>query len=207
MDGLSDVSAANQFRIPRSPGGAKGSGLNLVFAPCERMMRASVRTQTLEVPAQLVATRDGVAVKVDAAICFRVIDAQQALLGKPGFLNSISNLAQTVLRCAMGETTLDELLSKRVNLHVRLHAIADRHVAAWGMKVTLVEVNRVEIDVDPASVWIGCDVDLRTRHWLHPTDTTRQVSGPVHVHGARPLQRSAGAACNKTCFRTVENQR
>ncbi|MBE0660312.1 MAG: hypothetical protein IH602_21645 [Bryobacteraceae bacterium] len=105
MDGLYDVRAANTIRIPRTPGGAKGSGLNLVFAPCGRLARASVRPQTLEVPAQIVATRDDVAVKLDEAICFRGIDARMALPENPGFLNSISNLAQTVPRYAMGDTT------------------------------------------------------------------------------------------------------
>lgn len=154
MDGLSEMSAANTIRVLRPPGAAIGSNLNLVFARCERMTRSSGRTQTLEVPAQIVATQDDVAVKVDAAIYFRLIDARLALLGDPGFLNSVSKVAQTLLRCAVEETTLDELLS-RVNLHVRLHSIVDRHVAVWGMKVTLVEVNFIEIEVNPASVWIA----------------------------------------------------
>lgn len=158
MEGLPEVSATTTCHIGRPPGDARGSGFHLMFAPCERTTRVVLRTRAVEVPTQIVATRDDVTVKVDATIYFRVIDARLALLGDPGFLNSFSKLAQTLLRCAIEATTLDELLSNRVNLNGRLHAIVDRHVAVWGMKATLVEVNHVEIEVDPASVWIAASV-------------------------------------------------
>jgi regulator of protease activity HflC (stomatin/prohibitin superfamily) len=182
MEGLPEVSAATTCRIGRSPGDTNGAGLHLVFAPCERMTRASLRTQVLEVPTQIVATRDDVTVKVDAAIFFRVIDARLAILGDPSFLNSTSQLAQTVLRCVMGKTTLDELLSKRGKLHVRLHSVVDRHVAVWGMKVTLVEVNHVEVELDPTIVWTDCEEDRCTWHGLDPADSPprrgRKVQAP-----------------------------
>ena len=182
MEDLPDVSAATTCRTGQSPGDTRGSVLNLVFAPCDRTTPESLRTQALEVPTQIEAARDDVTVRVDAAIFFRVIDAQLAVLGDPRFRKSTSQLAQTVLRCVIGETTLDELLSKRGKLHVRLHSIVDRHVAVWGMKVTLVEVNHVEVELDPTIVWTECEEDRCTWHGLDPTDKAplrgRKVQAP-----------------------------
>ncbi len=41
----------------------KGPGVILVFAPIDRMVRLSLRIETLEVPAQDVVTRDNVTLR------------------------------------------------------------------------------------------------------------------------------------------------
>ncbi|MHC4582592.1 MAG: slipin family protein [Planctomycetota bacterium] len=133
------------FRLGRVLPRAKGPGIILVFAPIDRMTRMSLRTEALEVPAQDVVTRDNVTVKVNAVIFFRVIDPRLAVLEVSNFLYATSQLAQTTLRSVLGEAELDELLSQRGKLNLRLQSILDQHTASWGMKVTLVEVKQVEL--------------------------------------------------------------
>jgi regulator of protease activity HflC (stomatin/prohibitin superfamily) len=133
------------FRLGRVLPQAKGPGLVLVFAPIDRMVRMSLRIEALEVPAQDVVTRDNVTVKVNAVIFFRVVDARLAVLEVSNFLYATSQLAQTTLRSVLGEAELDELLSQRGKLNLRLQSILDQHTASWGMKVTLVEVKQVEL--------------------------------------------------------------
>jgi regulator of protease activity HflC (stomatin/prohibitin superfamily) len=133
------------FRLGRVLPEAKGPGLVLVFAPIDRMVRMSLRVEALEVPAQDVVTRDNVTVKVNAVIFFRVMDPRLAVLEVSNFLYATSQLAQTTLRSVLGEAELDELLSQRGKLNVRLQSILDQHTASWGMKVTLVEVKQVEL--------------------------------------------------------------
>jgi regulator of protease activity HflC (stomatin/prohibitin superfamily) len=133
------------FRLGRVLPRAKGPGIILVFAPIDRMMRISLRIEALEVPAQDVVTRDNVTVKVNAVIFFRVIDPRLAVLEVSDFLYATSQLAQTTLRSVLGEAELDELLSQRGKLNLRLQSILDQHTASWGMKVTLVEVKQVEL--------------------------------------------------------------
>jgi regulator of protease activity HflC (stomatin/prohibitin superfamily) len=120
-------------------------GIVLVFAPIDRMVRMSLRVEALEVPAQDVVTRDNVTVKVNAVIFFRVIDPRLAVLEVSNFLYATSQLAQTTLRSVLGEAELDEPLSQRGKLNLRLQSILDQHTASWGMKVTLVEVKQVEL--------------------------------------------------------------
>jgi len=133
------------FRLGRLLSQPKGPGVILVFAPIDRIVRVSLRIDTLEVPAQDVITRDNVTVKVNAVLYFRVIDPRLAVVEVSNFLYATSQLAQTTLRSVLGEVELDELLSQREKLNLRLQAVLDSQTAAWGVKVTLVEVKQVDL--------------------------------------------------------------
>ncbi|HEY1338548.1 MAG TPA: slipin family protein [Bryobacteraceae bacterium] len=133
------------FRLGRVLTQPKGPGLILVFAPIDRIVRVSLRIDTLEVPSQDVVTRDNVTVKVNAVIYFRVIEPRLAVVEVSNFLYATSQLAQTTLRSVLGEVELDELLSSREKLNVRLQSILDQHTAPWGVKVTMVEVKQVDL--------------------------------------------------------------
>ena len=133
------------FRLGRLLAQPKGPGVILVFAPIDRIVRVSLRIDTLEVPAQDVITRDNVTVKVNAVLYFRVIDPRLAVVEVSNFLYATSQLAQTTLRSVLGEVELDELLSQREKLNLRLQAVLDSQTAAWGVKVTLVEVKQVDL--------------------------------------------------------------
>src|SRR6266567_6882033 len=133
------------FRLGRLLPQAKGPGLILVFAPLDRMVRVSLRIDTIEVPPQDVITRDNVTVKVNAVIYFRVVEPRLAVTEVSNFLYATSQLAQTTLRSVLGEVELDDLLSKREELNVRLQAILDQHTSPWGVKVTLVSVKQVDL--------------------------------------------------------------
>jgi regulator of protease activity HflC (stomatin/prohibitin superfamily) len=133
------------FRLGRVLPTPKGPGVILVFAPVDRMVRVSLRIDTLEVPAQDVVTRDNVTVKVNAVIYFRVIEPRLAIVEVTNFLYATSQLAQTTLRSVLGEVELDELLSQREKLNVRLQSILDQHTSPWGVQVTMVEVKQVDL--------------------------------------------------------------
>src|SRR5262249_15929344 len=142
---LREYERAVVFRLGRVLDRPVGPGLVFIFAPIYRMVRVSLRIDTLEVPAQDVVTRDNVTVKVNAVIYFRVIDPRLAVIEVSNFLYATSQLAQTTLRSVLGEVELDELLSSREKLNVRLQSILDQHTAPWGVKVTMVEVKQVDL--------------------------------------------------------------
>src|SRR5947207_2728919 len=133
------------FRLGRVLSKPKGPGIALVFVPLDRMVRVSLRIDTLEVPAQDVVTRDNVTVKVNAVIYFRVVDPILAVIEVTNFLYATSQLAQTTLRSVLGEVELDTLLSQRESLNVRLQSILDQHTSPWGVKVSMVEVKQVDL--------------------------------------------------------------
>jgi regulator of protease activity HflC (stomatin/prohibitin superfamily) len=133
------------FRLGRVLPQPKGPGVILVFAPLDRIVRISLRIDTLEVPGQDVVTRDNVTVKVNAVIYFRVVDPRLAVIEVSNFLYATSQLAQTTLRSVLGEVDLDTLLSQREMLNVRLQSILDQHTSPWGVKVSMVEVKQVDL--------------------------------------------------------------
>jgi regulator of protease activity HflC (stomatin/prohibitin superfamily) len=133
------------FRFGRLLSEPKGPGIILVFAPVDRIVRVSLRVDTLEVPSQDVITRDNVTVKVNAVLYFRVIEPRLAIVEVSNFLYATSQLAQTTLRSVLGEVDLDELLSQREKLNLRLQTILDQHTSPWGVKVTMVEVKQVDL--------------------------------------------------------------
>jgi regulator of protease activity HflC (stomatin/prohibitin superfamily) len=133
------------FRLGRLLSEPKGPGVILVFAPIDRIVRVSLRIDTLEVPPQDIVTRDNVTLKVNAVVYFRVIDPRLAIIEVANFLYATSQLAQTTLRSVLGEYDLDDLLGQREKLNIRLQSILDQHTAPWGVKVSVVEVKQVDL--------------------------------------------------------------
>src|SRR5262249_22867775 len=133
------------FRLGRVLPKPKGPGIILVFAPIDRIVRLSLRVDTLDDPRHDVVTRDNDTVKVNAVIYFRLLDPTLAVIEVSNFLYATSQLAQTTLRSVLGEVELDELLSQREKVNVRLQAILDQHTSPWGVKVTMVEVKQVDL--------------------------------------------------------------
>jgi regulator of protease activity HflC (stomatin/prohibitin superfamily) len=142
---LREYERAVIFRLGRVLPQPKGPGLILVFAPIDRMVRISLRIEAFEVPSQDVVTHDNVTVKVNAVIYFRVVSPQLAVLEVTNFLYATSQLGQTTLRSVLGEVDLDTLLGEREKLNARLQTILDSHTAAWGVKVSMVEVKQVDL--------------------------------------------------------------
>jgi regulator of protease activity HflC (stomatin/prohibitin superfamily) len=142
---LKEYERAVVFRLGRLIPEAKGPGLIFVLWPVYKLVRVSLRTITLEVPPQDVITRDNVSVKVNAIVYFRVMNAPRAIVEVENYLYATSQLAQTTLRSVLGEVELDDLLSRRETLNVKLQEILDQHTTAWGIKVTLVEVKQVDL--------------------------------------------------------------
>jgi regulator of protease activity HflC (stomatin/prohibitin superfamily) len=133
------------FRLGRLQPQASGPGVVFLFWPVYKMVRVSLRTITLEVPPQDIITRDNVSVKVNAIVYFRVMNAPRAVVEVENYLYATSQLAQTTLRSVLGEVELDDLLSRRETLNVKLQEILDQQTDAWGIKVSLVEVKQVDL--------------------------------------------------------------
>ncbi|MBN2318561.1 MAG: slipin family protein [Acidobacteria bacterium] len=133
------------FRLGRLVPDASGPGLIFVFWPIWKMVRVSLRTVTLDVPPQDIITHDNVSVKVNAIVYFRVMNAPRAIVEIENYLYATSQLSQTTLRSVLGEVELDDLLSKRDKLNIKLQEILDQHTDAWGIKVSLVEVKQVDL--------------------------------------------------------------
>jgi regulator of protease activity HflC (stomatin/prohibitin superfamily) len=133
------------FRLGRAVIPAKGPGIILVFRPIDQIVRISLRQEVLEVPAQDVITRDNVTIKVNAVVTLYVVDPNAAAIKVSNYVYQTSQLAQTTLRTVLGEVELDELLSHRDKLNIRIQSIMDQRTEPFGVKVGSVEVKQVDL--------------------------------------------------------------
>ncbi|HYT11259.1 MAG TPA: slipin family protein [Candidatus Nitrosopolaris sp.] len=124
----------------------KGPGLFFIIPfGIDRLVKIDLRVITLEVPPQEVITNDNVTAKVNAVIYFQVVDAQRAVTQVLNFINATSQIAQTTLRAALGQATLDDLLANREKINQNLQKIIDEQTEPWGIKVAVVEIKDVEL--------------------------------------------------------------
>jgi regulator of protease activity HflC (stomatin/prohibitin superfamily) len=133
------------FRLGRLLPQVRGPGLVLIIPFVDRLIRVDLRVQVHDVPPQDIITRDNVSVKVNAVVYYRVFDPKNAIVQVENYQYATSQLAQTTLRSVLGEVELDELLSQREKLNLKLQQILDRHTDPWGVKVTLVELKHVDL--------------------------------------------------------------
>ncbi|HTU34024.1 MAG TPA: slipin family protein [Candidatus Acidoferrum sp.] len=133
------------LRLGRMVPEAKGAGLQLIFAGIDKLIRVSLRIETLEIPPQDVITSDNVSARVNAVCYFRVVDANLAISQVQNYLYATSQLSQTSLRSVLGQFQLDEILSEREKVNAKLQVILDQDTEPWGIKVTKVEVKQVDI--------------------------------------------------------------
>ncbi len=124
----------------------KGPGLIIILPGIQQMVRVDLRVIVMDVQSQDVISRDNVSVKVNAVVYFRVIDPQKAIIQVENFIEAISQLAQTTLRSVLGKHELDVMLAERERLNADIQQILDSQTDAWGVKVSTVEIKRVDID-------------------------------------------------------------
>lgn len=132
-------------RLARGIVGGNGPGVIIILPLIDRLIRVSLRTVTMDVPPQDVITSDNVTVKVNAVIYFRVVDPERAIVQVEDYLYATSMMAQTTLRSVLGQSQLDDLLSKREQINADLQRIIDQQTEPWGIKVSAVEVKNVDL--------------------------------------------------------------
>ncbi len=126
----------------------KGPGLVIIWPIIDKLVRVSLRIVTMDVPAQDIITKDNITVKVNAVVYFRVMDPIKAITEVEDFYFATSQIAQTTLRSILGQSQLDDLLTKREDLNAELQKVIDFQTEPWGVKVTAVEVKNVDLPAE-----------------------------------------------------------
>lgn len=132
------------FRLGRLSA-LKGPGLNIIIPVIDKLIVVDIRTVPMEVPPQEVITRDNVTMKVNAVVFFNVMDANKAITRVENYWRATLQIAQTTLRNVLGQSELDEILSKRDQINMKIQQIIDEQTEPWGVKVSVVEVKDVEL--------------------------------------------------------------
>jgi regulator of protease activity HflC (stomatin/prohibitin superfamily) len=120
------------------------SGLTLIVPLVDDLIRVDMREQVISVPPQKLITKDNVTVEVDAVVYYKVVDPVKSQFEVQDFGYACTTLAQTNLRNLIGDRTLDETLVARDMINTNLRHVLDEATNNWGVKVTRVEVQKID---------------------------------------------------------------
>jgi len=120
------------------------SGLTFLVPVIEDMVKVDMRERVINVEPQKVITKDNVSVVVDAVIYYRIVDPVKATFEVQNFAYAATTLAQTNLRNLIGDKSLDETLTARDTINTNLRIVLDEATNTWGVKVTRVEVQKID---------------------------------------------------------------
>jgi regulator of protease activity HflC (stomatin/prohibitin superfamily) len=121
-----------------------GSGLTIIVPFTDSIIRVDMREQVISVPPQKLITKDNVTVEVDAVVYYKVVDPVKSQFEVQDFGYACTTLAQTNLRNLIGDRTLDETLVARDMINTNLRHVLDEATNGWGVKVTRVEVQKID---------------------------------------------------------------
>lgn len=125
-----------------------GPGLNMILPFFDTVIKVDMREVVIEVPPQLVITKDNVNVEVDAIIYAQVTDPARSRYEISNYIVAATKLAQTNLRNVVGELDLDACLSSRDKINSQLRDVMDTATDKWGVKVNRIELQRIDPPVD-----------------------------------------------------------
>lgn len=123
-------------------------GWRIIIPIFQRMQRVDIRIKAVDVPSQEAITKDNISVQVNAVIYYKVHDAAKAVIEVENFYYATAQLAQTTMRNAVGEVTLDDLLKNREQIANSIQTIVDKATDPWGIQVESVELKDVILPSD-----------------------------------------------------------
>jgi regulator of protease activity HflC (stomatin/prohibitin superfamily) len=124
------------------------SGLTFLVPMIEDLIKVDMRERVINVEPQKVITKDNVSVIVDAVIYYRIVDPVKSTFEVQNFGYAATTLAQTNLRNLIGDKSLDETLTARDTINANLRLVLDEATNTWGVKVTRVEVQKIDPPAD-----------------------------------------------------------
>jgi regulator of protease activity HflC (stomatin/prohibitin superfamily) len=124
------------------------SGLTFLVPMIEDLIKVDMRERVINVEPQKVITKDNVSVIVDAVIYYRIVDPVKSTFEVQNFGYAATTLAQTNLRNLIGDKSLDETLTARDTINSNLRLVLDEATNTWGVKVTRVEVQKIDPPAD-----------------------------------------------------------
>ena len=125
-----------------------GSGLTMIMPFVESISKVDMREQVVDVPPQEVITKDNVVVTVDAVVYYEATDPVKLRYNVANFYMAATKLAQTNLRNVIGDMNLDESLTSRDTINLKLREVLDDATDKWGVRIVRVEIQRIDPPAD-----------------------------------------------------------
>lgn len=178
-------------------------GLKIVIPIFQRLIRVDLRIQTADIPQQEVITRDNVPVGINAVVYFQVEKPEDAVLKIQDYAYAITQYAQTALRDVIGGVELDNLLTEREKLAEQIKELVDNETAEWGVNVTAIKMQDIELPADMKRVMAKqAEAERERRATIIRADG--ELSASVNLKKAMQNLSGSGAISLRT-LQTIES--
>jgi len=188
--GIKIVSQANKVVIERLGKYNKTltGGLNFII-PIVDSVRATLtlQEQTIDIPSQSVITKDNVNISIDGIVFCKVEDAEMATYNVMDFKDSIAKLAQTTLRSEIGSMELDQSLSNRETLNIRLQEALGDAAENWGIKITRVEISDISV---PREIEKAMNMQMEAEREKRAIQTRAEAQKQAQIKEAEAFKQS-----------------
>ncbi|MCS7212750.1 MAG: SPFH/Band 7/PHB domain protein [Candidatus Calescibacterium sp.] len=131
------------FRLGRVLRKPKGPGIVIIIPIIDKAVKVDLREFVLEIPQQTCITKDNAPILIDFLIYLKILDAVPSVVNVENFEYATRGLATTTLRAVVGDIILDDVLSKREEINLKLQSKLDEVTQRWGVKVTAVEIREI----------------------------------------------------------------
>lgn len=128
--------------------GILSPGLRVVIPIIQRLIRVDLRITTADIPQQEVITKDNLPVGINAVVYFQVERPDDAVLKIQDYAYAVTQYSQTALRDVIGGVELDTLLTEREQIAEQIKALVDKETAGWGINVTAIKMQDIELPAD-----------------------------------------------------------
>ena len=179
-------------------------GWRIVLPIIHSIRKVDIRTKAVDVPDQEAITRDNVSIRINAVIYYKVFDAAKVVIEVENFSFAVSQLAQTTMRNAVGEVTLDELLSERDKISARISTIIDAATDPWGIKVENVELKDVALPEEMKRV-IAKVAEAEREKMAVITKATGEVEAAQNLSKAAEIMSSTSGALHLRTLSTIND--
>jgi len=190
-------------------------GWKILIPIFQRLIKVDIRVKTVDVPDQEAITKDNIPIRINAVLYFKVINPEKAILEVEDFLYAVSQLAQTTMRNAVGEVTLDELLAQKQQVSEGIKAIVDAASDPWGIDVQAVELKDIvlpenlkrtiakvaEAEREKQAVIINSEGEvMAASNMAKAAETLSQQQGALHLRTLQSINDLSSDQSNTTIW-------
>ncbi len=194
--------------------GVINPGLRIVIPFIQRLIKVDMRITTSDIPQQEVITKDNVPVGINAVVYFQVEKPEDAVLKIQDYTYAITQYAQTALRDVIGGVELDTLLTEREKLAGEIKAIVDKETSDWGINVTSIKMQDIELPADMKRVMakqaeaererratiIRAEGELKASENLKKAMENMSASGAISLRTLQTIEATTANPANTVIF-------
>ncbi|MFZ3106860.1 MAG: SPFH domain-containing protein [Candidatus Hydromicrobium sp.] len=126
----------------------KEAGLTWIIPSFDKMYKVNITEQMVDIPPQMVITKDKLNAEVDAVVYYQIIDVKASIYNVDDHRKQLASLARTTLRAVIGNMTLTDANEKRSDINDRMETVLDKETKSYGVEVLRVEIQKIEPPTD-----------------------------------------------------------